>query len=213
MLSSTAATPIWPSPGRFALALVIAFSFSLIAAWAGGQQLIETLLPFTRSLLGFLDDRFDILFLGIDQDRQDTVVRLRVNLATLFVLGGQVITPHSKGWLEVTTTVGAMLQPLVIASAIAAALPGPLAVRLLRFSIGVLLALGFLVIDLPLTLYAYVWDILVDSLDPNGFSVLLAWHEFLHAGGRLGVGVLLGLLAWRIEARSRRMVSPMSYFN
>lgn len=197
MLSSTARTSAWPKPGRFALALAVAFTLSLIAVWALGQALVEAMLSLTHALLGVIDDRFEILFLGIDQDRQDTVVRLRVNLTTFLVLGGQVVTPHPQGWLEVTTTVGAMLQPLVIAPAIAVALAGRPSARLLSLLIAILLALGFLVIDLPLTLYAYVWDMLIDSMDPNGFSLLLAWHEFLHTGGRLGMGVLLGLLAWR----------------
>ena len=206
MPSSIAATPAWPSPGRFALGLIVTLTLTLIAAWAWGQTLIEVLLPTTQALLYVLDDRFDILFLGVEHNWQDSVVRLRVNISTLFVLGGEVLTPHPKGWLEVTTTIGAMLQPLVIAPAIAAALPGRLAVRLMRLVIAILLALGFLVIDLPLTLYAYVWDMLIDSLAPNGFSPLLAWHEFLHAGGRLGMGVLLGLLA--ISAANSACCTP-----
>ena len=199
MPSSTAAKPAWPSPGRFALALVLAFTLTLIAAWVWGQALMTALLPLTHSLLGWLDDRFGILFLGVTHDKQDSIVRLRVGITQLFVMGGQAIEAQPQGWMEVTTTLGAMLQPLVIAPALAAALPGRLVQRITRFGIAALLALGFLILDLPLTLYAYVWDMLVDSLDPTGFSPLLVWHEFLHAGGRLGMGVLLGLLAWRIE--------------
>ena len=206
MQSSIAATPAWPSPGRFALALVIAFTFSLTAAWAWGRILIETLLPTTQALLNVLDDRFEILFLGVEHNWQDSVVRLRVNITTFLVLGGQVLTPHPKGWLEVTTTVGAMLQPLVIAPAIAAALPGRVAVRLMRFGVAVAFGLCFLVIDLPLTLYAYVWDMLIKGLGSNEFSPLLAWHEFLHAGGRLGIGVLLGLLVWRTDVGLYRII-------
>ncbi len=195
MPSSTTAAPVWPSPSGFALALIVTFTLTLVLAWAWGQTLVNALLPTTHALLGWFDDRFSILFLGIDHDRQDTVVRLRVSIATIFVMGGQVIAPQPNGWMEVTTTIGAMLQPLVIAPAIAGALPGRPAVRLMRLVIAISLALGFLVIDLPLTLYAYVWDMLIDNLDPNRFSLLLAWHEFLHAGGRLGMGILLGLLA------------------
>ena len=200
MLSSTATTLDWPSPARFALALVIAFTLTLIMAGAWGRTLIESLIPVTRTMLGWMDDRFDILLLSVTHDRQDSVVQLRVNLATLLVMGGQVLAPHRGGWLEVTTTLGAMLQPLVIAPAIAAALPGRGVARLTRFGIAALLSLGFLVIDLPLTLYAYVWDMLVQKLDPTRFSLLLAWHEFLHAGGRPGVSVLLAWLARGIES-------------
>lgn len=193
---SIAAKPVWPSPGRFGLALLIAFTFTLIAAWSGGQALIEALLPIVHSLLGWIDDRFGILFLGVEHDKQDSIVRLRVTIVQLFVMSGQVIPAQPQGWMEATTALGAMLQPLVIAPAIAAALPGRIAARLTRSAVAALFALGFLLIDLPLTLYAYVWDMLVDSLNPNGFYPLLAWHEFLHAGGRLGMGVLMGMLAW-----------------
>lgn len=194
MPSSIAANPVWPSPSRFGLALAIAFTVTLTVAWSGGQVLIEALLPLVHSLLGWMDDRFGILFLGVDHDKQDSIVRLRATIVQLFVMGGQVIEAQPQGWMEVTTTLGAMLQPLVVAPALAAALPGRIAVRLTRYTLAALLALCFLLIDLPLTLYAYVWDMLVDNLDPNGFYPLLAWHEFMHAGGRLGIGVLLAML-------------------
>ena len=198
MPSSTAAA--WPSPGRFALALILGLAVTLAAAWAWGEALIETVLPVARILLGWIDDRFGIVFLGIEHNWQDTVVRLRVTPKEMFVMGGQVINVNNMHWLEVTTTTGAMLHALVIAPAIAVALPGTLLTRIAASALAALLALGFLLLDLPLTLFAFTWDILVDGLEPDRFSPLLRWHEFLHAGGRLGMGVLMGLLAWRIES-------------
>ena len=196
MPSSTATA--WPSPGRFALALILGLAVTLAIAWAWGETLIESLLPLTRILLGWIDDRFGILFLGVEHNWQDTVVRLRVKILQLFVMGGQLISESPTGWLEVTTTTGAMLQPLVIGPAIAFALPGALRIRTLSFALAALLAFGFLLIDLPLTLHAYVWDMFVDNLEPDRFSPLMMWHEFLHAGGRLGVAVILGLAGWRL---------------
>jgi len=200
MPSSTAA--VWPSPGRFALALIIGLALTLAAAWLWGTALIEAILPTTRIMLGWIDDRFGILFIGVEHNWQDTVVRLRVNILRLFVMGGEVIEAHPKGWLEVTTTTGAMLQPLVIAPAIAFALPGAMHTRILAFALAALLAFGFLLIDLPVTLHAYVWDMFVDHLDPNRFSPLMVWHDFLHAGGRLGVAVILGLAGWRLARKA-----------
>ncbi|MCL5060914.1 MAG: hypothetical protein M1449_10805 [Candidatus Thermoplasmatota archaeon] len=84
---------------------------------------------------------------------------------------------------------------------IAFALPGALHTRVLAFALAALLALGFLVVDLPLTLHAYVWDMFVDNLEPDRFSPLLAWHEFLHAGGRLGIAVVLGVAGGRLARR------------
>lgn len=199
MPSSTAAA--WASPGRFALALILGFALTLTAAWLWGVALIEALLPVAHTLLGWIDDRFGILFLGVEHNWQDTVVRLRVNIIQLFVMGGQVIEAHPKGWLEVTTTTGAMLQPLVIAPALALALPATLRVRALAFGLAALFAAAFLVVDLPLTLHAYVWDMFVDNLEPDRFSPLMVWHEFLHAGGRLGIAVILGVAGWWLVRR------------
>lgn len=203
MASSTATG--WPSPAGFALALVAGFSVTLASAWLWGTPLVEALLPAAHAVLGWIDDRFGILVLGVERNWQDTVVRLRVEVVAPFVIGGQLITAHG-GWLEVTTTTGAVLQPLVIAPAVAFALPGAWFARLAAFALAALLAFGFLLLDLPLTLHAYVWDMFVDNLEPDRFSPLMIWHEFLHAGGRLGVGLILGMAAWgTVRLASRRM--------
>ena len=191
----------WPSPGRFALALIFGFALTLAAAWMWGTALIETILPATRIVLGWIDDRFGIVFLGVEHNWQDTVVRLRVSPVEMFVMGGQILNAENMHWLEVTTTSGAMLQPLVIAPAIALALPGSVFTRIAAFMLAALLAFLFMLLDLPLTLFAFTWDMLVDSLEPDRFSPLMMWHEFLHAGGRLGVAVALGVAGWRLVPR------------
>lgn len=200
MPSFTAATPAWPSPGRFALAVIVAFTLTLIAAWAGGRALIEAMLPSTRVLLGWMDDRFGILFLGVEHNWQDTIIRLHVSLTQFLVIGGQAFSPTPKGLMWVTTPIGDLLQPLVIATGLAAAWPGNLSTRLLRLGIALTLGLLCLMVNVPLTLYAVIWDMLTYQLGSDGFSPLLAWYQFMQSGGRLGVGVLLALLARGIES-------------
>lgn len=197
MPSSIAAA--WPSPGRFALALITGFALTLVMAWMWGSVLVEALLPLTHTVLGWIDDRFSVLFLGVEHNWQDTVVRLRLNFSTGFVLGGRIISPDPRGALWVTTPVGSLLQPLVIAPAIAGALPGRPTLHLIRFGLAALLALSFLVIDLPLTLHAVAWDMLTYSLGVNDFSPLLTWYQFTQSGGKLGMGVLMGLATWKFK--------------
>ncbi|MCP5333186.1 MAG: hypothetical protein H7A13_07490 [Pseudomonadales bacterium] len=194
----------WPSPARFALALTVSLALTLCAVWLWGTALIERLIPVVGQLLGLIDDRFGILFLGVEHDWQDTVVRLRVNVIEPFVMGGQQVEALPEGWLEVTTTTGAVLQPLIIASATGLALPGGLAARLTSGALATLLAFGFLLLDLPLTLHAYVWDMFIDHLEPDRFSPLMQWHQFLHSGGRFGVALLLGLGGWCSAGRLSR---------
>ena len=199
MPSFIAATPAWPSPGRFALALIVAFTLALISAWAWGDTLVKTLLPITHDLLTWLDDRFGVVSLDVEHNAQDTVVRMRAKLTTLLVLGGQVIPPHPKGWIEASTPVGDLLQPLVIATGFALAWPGKLSARLFRLGIAITLGLLFLIIDIPITLHAVVWDMLVFQLGLNEFSPLLTWWQFTQAGGRLGIGLVIGVAAWQVE--------------
>lgn len=195
MSSSTASVAEWPEPAVAIGGLVAGFALSITLAALGGRHLVELLLPVCQWLLVGLDDRFAILFLGIDQTIQDTVIRLRVNLLRLLVVGTQVVEPQSKGWLEVTTTVGAMLQPLTIGLGLALAWPGRIGRRLARAALTCAGGLFFMLIDIPLTLHAYVWDMFLAAYDPAHFSPLMTAHRFLHGGGRLGIGVALGAMA------------------
>ncbi|ODU49891.1 MAG: hypothetical protein ABS92_04675 [Thiobacillus sp. SCN 63-374] len=188
--------PVWPSPGRFALALILDFVLTLAATSVWGTALVEALLPITHTLLGWIDSRFDVLFLGVEHNWQDTVIRLQLGFSKAFFLGGRVVVPDPRGAVWVTTPVGSLLQPLVIAPAMAAALPGQPAIRLARFGLAAVFALGFLVIDLPVTLHAIAWDSLAYDVKLDDFSPLLAWNQFMQSGGRLGLGVLLGAGTW-----------------
>ena len=200
MPSSIAAA--WPSPGRFALALLIGLAVTLGTVWMWGATLIENLLPLTRYMLVWIDDRFGILFLGVERNWQDTVIHMRLNLSSGFVMGGRVVMPDPRGVLKVATPVGSLLQPLAIAPAIAAALPGKLDLRLMRFGLAALLALGFLIIDLPITLHAIAWDMIIYSLGVADFSPLLVWYQFTQSGGRLGIAVILGIAGWRLARKA-----------
>lgn len=194
----------WPSPGRFALSLGLGFALTLLAAWAWGATLIEAMLPLTHVALGWIDDRLGILFLGVERNQQDTVVKLKLNFVKFLFLGGRIIEPNPKGWLDVVTPVGSLLQPLIIAPVIAAALSGRLLARLARFGLAALLALGFLAIDLPITLHAIAWDMVTYSIGLKDFSPLLAWNQFMQSGGRLGVAVVLGVMGWWLSRRGRQ---------
>lgn len=191
----TAAKATWPEPAGLALRLGVAFPLAIALIWLAGRPLVNAMLPLIHTLLGWIDDRFAILYLGLDHTSQDTVIRLRVNLMHWIVLGTRVVEPEPQGWLEVTTTLGAMLQPLVIALGLTAAWPGNALTRCWRVVRAALLGLLFMLVDIPLTLHAYVWDMLVEHYDPQRLSALMVVHRFLHGGGRLGVGVLLAVLA------------------
>ena len=49
--------------------------------------------------------------------------------------------------------------------------------------------------DVPLVLWSGLGGLFVDAADPNGFSPLLIWTDFLQSGGRIALAVMLGALA------------------
>ncbi|MBT0960253.1 hypothetical protein [Denitromonas iodatirespirans] len=204
-----AAAPVWPRPWRVAIGLSLGFAAALAMAAVWGAGFIELLLPVIGKLIVWLDERFAILVLSIDHTSQDTVVRLRVTLTQIVVVGGIPTRPDPKGWLEVTTTTGAMLQPLAIACGLAVGWPGALRMRAARLGIASLAALAFLFVDLPITLHAYIWDMFVDNYEPGRFSPILIWHKAMHDGGRLGAGVLLGAFAIAVAGHAKHRISDM----
>lgn len=166
---------------------------------------MKGLLPVVSTLLAWLDDRFAVLVLDVGAHVQDTVVRLRTTNIAPVTVGGVVTPPRAGSWLEVTTTVGAMVQPVVIACALVAGWPAAWRTRVIGLAVALPVALAFMCLDTALTLHAFVWGMFVEHYEPGRFSPLLIWHDAMHSGGRLGVGVLLGALI--IAALSRRRIA------
>lgn len=188
---------------------MVGFAVAIAITLFSGRHLVELLLPLAHTALGWVDDRFSILFLGIDRTAQDTVIRLKVGLLRMLVVGTQVVQPDPKAWLEVTTTIGVMLQPMTIGIGIALAWPGNPLRRLACMLAAFVGSLLFMLIDLPLTLHAYVWDMFLQAYDRHHFSPMMITHRFLNDGGRLGIGVAIGLMAillvngnWRLNGKS-----------
>ncbi len=199
------AAPVWPSPARLVLGVLLSFTLTGAAAWLWGRACVEATLPLARHVLQLVDHRFTVLFLGTDLSHQDTVVRLRVNFAGPTVVGSQVVFPHPRGWLDVSTPVGSLLQPILIGCALAGAWPGALRQRVLRVAGAAALGVAFLVVDIPITLNTLVRDYVFHGAER--FSAPSLWDAFLSAGGRLALGAVFAVLAcapwWPSHPRTR----------
>jgi hypothetical protein len=49
--------------------------------------------------------------------------------------------------------------------------------------------------DVPIVLYAELWETLRDTFAAEQFSLAIVWKDFLQGGGRLSLGVATGALA------------------
>ena len=136
----------------------------------------------------WLDDHFAVQALNLSQNHQDSVIVLRVSLVKALFINRQMVYTHPEGFLEVSTALGTLLQPMVIAGAIAAAWPRRPVAMLLGVAFALCATMLLLVVDIALSLYAYVWDMFHAHYVPDAFSPLLAWLQFMNGGGRLGLG-------------------------
>ncbi len=191
-----------PRPLELAVRLLLAGALLVWLAHRFGREATEALLPLVGRTLVWLDDHYRILALAVDSQGADTVIRLRVTLARPLLVGGRVILTDARGWAEVTTPVGHLLQPLLILSGILLAWP---ARRLREWPARLLLAAPvaalLVLLNTPFTLWGLLWDLHAHHYEPGRFSPLLAWLRLLDGGGRLLLGMLGAAAVIALAAR------------
>lgn len=178
---------------RFVLALGVLLALSHVY----GKFLTAALLPVFRWEITQLDDTYEVLDLTLSQQGADTVVRLEVGLARIVLIGGRVLHPDPLARANVSTLAGHIAQPALLCFALIFAWPTRRATieyptRILIAGIGIA---AVVLIDVPFVLWAEVWDIHVTALEPDRFSLLLLWRDFLQGGGRFVLGLAVGGLA------------------
>ena len=178
---------------RFVLALGVLLALSHVY----GKFLTAALLPVFRWEITQLDDTYAVLDLTLGQQGADSVVRLEVGLARLLLIGDRVLYPDPLARADVSTLAGHIAQPALLCIALILAWPTRRATieyptRILIAGIGIA---AVVLIDVPFVLWAEVWDIHVTALEPDRFSLLLLWRDFLQGGGRFVLGLVVGGLA------------------
>lgn len=192
----------WPKPLELALRLLLATLLVLALAKGIGREAAQVLLPLIGHTLAWLDDHYRTLALSLGSEGADSVVRLRVTLARPLVVGGHVILTDARGWGEVTTPAGKLLQPLLILLGLLLAWP----VRCwrewpLRLLFAAPIALLLVLLDTPFVLWADLWDLHAHVYEPDRFSPLLAWARLLDGGGRLLLGMLAAVAIIALASR------------
>lgn len=179
-------------PSWLRLVLVTACLTALAAMFQ--RELVQALLPWLEHWIAWLDATYRTVRLGLVQGGADLALQRTVTLAQVTVVGGQVLMPDPRGLGVFAVPAGHMLQPVVIASSLALAWPLRAASELLLRLLMLVPALATVVaVDLPLTLVALPWEVHVAAFEPDRFSPLLLWSQFLQGGGRLALGLLAGL--------------------
>jgi hypothetical protein len=194
-------TRAWPNPVRYMARFIFVAIVVLGTSQYFEKTILEMLLPFIRSSITLIDDNFKILGIDIGQDGSNSVMRVRADLARALVFGAKVLQPmnwdqRTAGWMEVSLTLGGILQyALLVLIAVLgwpAATAREFAVRLL---ISLALIALLLFVQVPFTVLAELWFPIRNDFDPSSFSLVLTWSRFLMGGGGLAMAILAAAIA------------------
>lgn len=191
--------------GNFLLRFLLIAVVLGLGALREARPLTEALLPLFESELAHLDDTFRIDRLYIDRDGADRVVRIDVGLAHALTLNGRTFHPDSRGRATASTLVGNVTLPGVLLAAVALAWPSRN--RRQWVARGLLLLPALLVLcllDVPFILWAALWGLVIQAADPNRFSALLTWSDFLLSGGAFALAMALGACVGSLTGRAIR---------
>lgn len=196
--------PAW-NPRQAMARLALGAALLLPLGVAFGEKLVAACLPLYRVVIGQVAAEFRIQSLALDREGADRVLRLRVSLRPVLLLGGKLTHPDPRGSANASTLVAHAVQGPLLAMLAALAWPArrrtEIAWRLLPLA--PLVAL-LVLCDLPCVLAAELWEILITHLAPHTFSPLVAWKDFLQGGGRLALGLAAGAASVALAARVAR---------
>lgn len=160
-----------------------------------GPRLADAFLPVLRWAFVHLDTVDRVVELSISDkgvvSGRDRVYRLVVAPEKMVFVGNRLAVGDPRGRAMVSVLIAYLWQAFAVALPLAlawpAARPREWPARMLCLA---LLLASFALVDLPLTLWAQVWQAYVDAFAPDTFSPLLVWAHFLQGGGRFLLGVV-----------------------
>ncbi|MBC7956150.1 MAG: hypothetical protein H7Y33_09810 [Cytophagales bacterium] len=186
---------------RTAVRLVLATALVLAAAHWVARDAVKLLLPVLAPVLGFVAGDFKIVRLEFVDERKNASIAALAVLERPLFLDGRAIVPDGSQVMVVGTTLGTVLQPLVVALVLVLAWPARWGEMALRLAIASALLAVVLLADTPFSLAAWLWDAQLKAYEPGRASPLVWWNVFLNGGGRLALGLIAGALAIALAQR------------
>jgi hypothetical protein len=193
------------SATHIALRLVLATALVLTAAYFFSRDAVRLLMPMLESALSSVASDYKILRFDFFDERNNTSIGAIVRLEHTLVLGGRAIVPDGQSVMGVAATIGTVLQPVCVAMVLALAWPAHWREMLLRLLIIAPLLTAVLLVDTPLSMAAWLWDVQLRMHEPGRASPLVWWNTFLNGGGRLALGLIAAALS---IALARRLAHP-----
>ena len=190
------------------LRVLLAAAVVLALAHVGARDVAKLLLPMLREALAVVADDFSIQRFELMQERANTTIgALAVQERTLF-LGGQAIVPDGQQVVVASTTVGTVMQPLLVLAVLVLAWPARLLEFTVRLGLAATAGVVVLLLDTPFSLAAWLWDAQLKMYEPGTSSPLIWWNVFLNGGGRLALGLVAAALAIALAQRWTARPAP-----
>jgi len=147
-------------------------------------------------------DDFKIVRFELVEERKNASIGALAVLERSLFLGGQAIVPDGTQVMMVGTTVGTVLQPVLVALVLLLAWPARWGEMALRLTIASVLLSVVLLADTPFSLAAWLWHAQIKLYEPGRASPLVWWNVFLNGGGRLALGLIAAALAIALAQRA-----------
>ncbi len=186
-VKTTQGSVVWRFSWRFAACLAVV----LAATQRWGQALADSLLPLVAAEIEGLDNTYRIVSLALVDRGGEQLIRIVVTLARCVVLPDGAHCGDPRAQAQVSTLLGHLTLPPALT--VAAVLAWPLASwreAACRLPLLGLAVVGVLALDVPMVLWASLWQLHVDAFAPGLFSPLLMWLDFLQGGGRMALALL-----------------------
>lgn len=187
----------WPSPLRLLGRVVLSTALVLGAAHVVERPAVRALIPVFRGVINLIDDNFVFNEIVITQDGASDVVRFRANLASPLTLDHRIVYPFGwngtqEGGFQVTYTVGGVLTYSALMLIIVLAWP---ANGVKEWSVRLLLCAAcssvLLLIDVPTTVLAELWNGLGNMLGSSHVGGWMIWSRFLMGGGGFVIAMVM----------------------
>jgi hypothetical protein len=181
------ADPALRAAGRLLLAAVVVGACALL--WEA--TLLDHSVPLFRAWLDAIDGTFRTLDLRSTLVNGEVLILRVATPAVPHVVGSHVIVP-TPGMIESSAaSAGLVLQPLVLGASLVLAWPWRRWQELcLRAVLAVPLLGTVVLLDVPLMLYGSLWYNEVKAFEPDRFSPLVLWPDFMNAGGRFALTIV-----------------------
>jgi hypothetical protein len=180
------------------LLLLRAAAVGALLLWLAQRHatdIVGALMPGLRWALERLAGDFRILSLDFHDDRGNRALAALAMLEHVLLVDGRVVVPDGVGRIRVTTTLGNVLQPVLVGLALIGIWPGRWREWLWRPMLLAPLLAVVLVLDTPLGFALRLWHTTLNAHQVPHDALLLGWVAALNGGGRLALGLVAGGLA------------------